>query len=95
MMFARYLEVIEAGEMVEGDETSPAHLAWMCLTALHNASEMPIDKLSRWLGFIQGILVVRGQISVSDERDFSRPLFHSAYEAEGIETPSTLQRPAG
>ena len=48
------------------------------------------DKQSRWLGFIQGILVMYELICVEEERDFSRPLFHEAYEKMGLEKPKSI-----
>lgn len=52
--------------------TSLAHLLWM-LGELR--TDMPADKAGRWLGFIQGCLVMRGLASVQAERDFTRPYF--------------------
>ena len=36
---------------------------------------MPIPKLCRWLGYIQGLLIERGLTTVVAERDWTRPLF--------------------
>ena len=47
----------------------------------------PIDKLSRWLGFIQAYVIFTNQTTIDIERDFSRPLFHKAYQNENIEIP--------
>ena len=47
----------------------------------------PIDKLSRWLGFIQAYVIFTNQTTIDVERDFSRPLFHKAYQNENIEIP--------
>lgn len=52
--------------------TSLSHLLWM-IGELR--TDMPSDKASRWLGFIQGCLVMRGMTSVQSERDFTRPYF--------------------
>jgi len=52
--------------------------------------DMLEDKQSRWLGFVQGVLVMYDLICIEDERDFSRPLFHNAYEKMGIEKPKTI-----
>jgi hypothetical protein len=71
-------------------ETDRTHLLWMCQTALDHASSWPTDKLSRWLGFVQGILIVYGITDVKAERDFSRPLFHDAYRQEGHAPPVSL-----
>ena len=51
---------------------------------------LPIDKLSRWLGFIQGYLIYNKVTSVDAERDFSRPYFHQAYEDSGIDIPEPI-----
>ncbi len=37
--------------------------------------EVPIVKLSRWLGYVQGVLIERGKTTVSAERDVTRSLF--------------------
>ncbi len=93
LLFARYLARLEAAGLSGGDETSTENLAWMCRTAMAGADTLPLDKLSRWLGFVQGVMAARGQLSVPEEREVSRPLFHAAYAAEGILRPPTLQRP--
>ena len=68
---------------------SLGNLQWMCSVALENMDQFPIDKLSRWLGFIQGVMCTHGLISVDGERDFSRPLFQEAYMEEGINIPAS------
>jgi hypothetical protein len=85
----RYLLVLESNSMVDlpaPDGTSNAHLAWMCNVLLEQPN-WPDDKFSRWLGFIQGVMASRGYISVNDERDFSRPLFHAVYKSLGVTLP--------
>ena len=37
--------------------------------------KMPLNKLNRWLGYIQGVLVSQGLTTVEAEREFTRPLF--------------------
>jgi len=56
------------------DKTSYQHLKWMA-DAIRNTPSMPIDKIARWVGFIQGVLACRGIISVDAERDRTRPIF--------------------
>jgi len=42
---------------------------------LHGCSDgLPIPKLCRWLGYIQGVLIERGYTSVHAEREWTRPL---------------------
>lgn len=92
-MFERYAAICakrtDFGSHSRVPETSYAHLRGMCAHALENVENWPIDKLSRWLGFVQGILIFHGVMRVDGERDFSRPLFHAAYAEEGIEIPKT------
>jgi hypothetical protein len=57
---------------------------------IKNIMKYPLDKLSRWLGFIQGYIIFSGQSTVEIERDFSRPIFHKAYEADGINIPKSF-----
>jgi hypothetical protein len=37
--------------------------------------QFPKGKANRWLGFIQGIMIERGLLTVKEERDFTRPFF--------------------
>ena len=42
---------------------------------------LPLMKLNRWLGYIQGCLIERKFTTVQEERDWTRPLFrHLDYE---------------
>lgn len=70
--------------------TSLKHMAWMCDQAFDNQLEWPMDKLSRWLGFIQGVLIMKGIIEAEHTRNITRPMFHAAYTNEGIAIPETL-----
>lgn len=38
-------------------------------------NRMPLNKLNRWLGYIQGTLIAWGKTTVNEERDWTRPLF--------------------
>lgn len=51
--------------------------------------EWPIDKPSRWTGFIQGVLAVLGFMSVAGERNRTRSFFHRAYDLLGFRRPKT------
>ncbi len=37
--------------------------------------KLPLYKLNRWLGYIQGTMISWGITSVDEERDWTRPLF--------------------
>lgn len=39
------------------------------------ADRLPLMKLNRWIGFIQGTVIRLGLTTVENERDFTRPLF--------------------
>lgn len=94
-LFLRYSRIIaqalDSGVPIQPlpDKTGLDNLSWMCRTALAGIDTYPVDKLSRWLGFIQGVLAMRGLVTVDGERDASRGLFHSAYRADGTPVPPT------
>lgn len=94
VLFERYIRIIREGapvvETYGPAETSCDHLTWMCVRALENLDKWPEDKLSRWLGYVQGVLTVRHIISVDEEREVSRPLFHAAYTTAASPVPLTL-----
>ena len=74
----------------EGDaKTSWQNLRWMLTTAGDNVNLWPVDKTSRWIGFVQGVLAVRDILDVDSERDRTRPLFHEAYAAMSLPIPKT------
>lgn len=62
----------------------------LCLTIMDETVEMYDDKSSRWIGFIQGILIGFECTSIETERKFSRELFHAAYVEMGLPIPETL-----
>lgn len=66
-------------------EMNRDHLLWMCNELLYN--RYPIDKMNRWLGYIQSVLIMQNIFNVEDERNFSRPIFHIAYRTEGVTIP--------
>lgn len=72
-----YLEMLPVGVAARCDPetaggTTDEHLKWMLQTipGLNDAC-----KASRWLGFIQGVLILAGCTTVNEERDFTRPFF--------------------
>ncbi len=94
-LFTRYLQIIREASWSEETDSLPSevrcsHLTWMCDTALERLEDWPEDKLSRWLGYIQGVLTARGIIDVNEEREVSRPLFHAAYNSSDTPIPPTL-----
>jgi len=61
-------------------------------TCEHDDGEnlMSEDKISRWLGFVQGVMTVYGWVTVEEERETTRPLFHKAYEDSGLLKPESI-----
>lgn len=62
------------------DPTSLPHILWMCKELKtkivpHLGTGFSVDKYSRWLGFIQGILIAKGLTTVKAERDVTRSWF--------------------
>lgn len=84
----RYIQMLEAKSIKpencteEGkDPTSLPHALWMCKELQrkiqpYGGGGFSIDKSSRWLGFIQAILIVKGLTTVSAERDITRSWFN-------------------
>ncbi len=60
----------------DGDSLSPEHLLWMCHTmrkTIENSnSAFPVDKYSRWLGFVQAGLIANKFTDVEQERNRTR-----------------------
>lgn len=61
-------------------KTGTVHLSWMCKELLANIDVFPVDKTSRWIGFIQGVMAANHRLDVDAERDRTRPLFKKAYD---------------
>lgn len=72
-------------------ETWAENLRWM-VDQIVAHPEWPIDKPSRWTGFIQGVLAVHGFMSVKKERDRTRSFFHRAYDLLGFRRPKTISK---
>jgi len=55
-----------------------------------DAKFIGVNALSLRLGLIQGYMVAYNYIDVDEERNFTRPLFHAAYEKLGISPPKSV-----
>lgn len=83
---ARYIEMLESkgAKPIEDTEnpTTLNHLLWMCLhlkkNIVDNGRGFPIDKFSRWIGYIQGVMTCKGLTTVNAERNVTRPWFTEA-----------------
>ena len=91
----KYLSILETftndDPYKNNDKLCHSHLIWMCQQII-DRDDFPIDKLNRWLGFVQGVMSTRALITVDEERDASREAFHSYYKNEGIPVPETKER---
>lgn len=60
-----------------------SHCLWMCdeCTKLEN-KHWSIDKKSRWLGFVQAVIIMHGLTTINAERNITRPWF------TGVDTPT-------
>ncbi len=88
ILFKRYINILKENEHLLEEVDLVNQCMSLCKTAIE--VDMLEDKQSRWLGFVQGVMIVYKLISVEEERDISRPLFHSAYESMGIEKPKSI-----
>jgi len=99
-IFEIYLKKLQKLFLIEEDylkQKQLLQLISMCQTIIKNTSKyndskniMTEDKISRWLGYIQGIMTVYGWISVEEERTNTRSLFHKAYKDLGILKPISI-----
>lgn len=71
---SRYLDMLGqdviADKMGSGFETAPSHLAWM----LEEIPKLESTKAHRWLGFVQGVLIMARRTTVEIERNATREL---------------------
>ena len=74
----------------EAEVYDSEYLKKMCRLAAENSSIWPLDKTSRWLGFIQAMMVVYGRGNVIMYRESTRQLFHDAYKRDGIPIPESV-----
>ena len=63
----------------------------LCSYAISNIDVLPVDKLNRWLGYIQYHVISTGQTTIDKERDYSRPIFHVAYTRDKIPIPKSYK----
>ena len=66
------------------------HVNLMLTAIIVNGDEWPMDKTSRWLGFAQAKLVEHNIITIDEERDRTREIFHNVYRENGLNVPETI-----
>jgi hypothetical protein len=85
---ARYLRerCVQYSVCVRDDQfpenTGPAHMANLLGELEARVDELPLGKLNRWLGFVQGVMCARGWLSVTRERERTRPIFAAVEQEE-------------
>lgn len=78
--------------MLAGQMAYPSAVAVYNLVqlAIDNIDTLPIDKLSRWLGYAQCYATMNSLGTVDEMRDSTRNMFHVGYELDGIGIPPTI-----
>lgn len=82
--FKRYKAMIETKGVRPADHSddpkksvSLEHALFMCNEMTHpKTTHFSLDKKSRWLGFVQCILITNGLTTVKQERNITRPWFN-------------------
>lgn len=72
------LKVIEAQpdkKFLKVEKAGKEHLIWMCNEIIKNYNKWNVQKLNRWLGFIQGIMVAIEITTVDKQRDLITEIF--------------------
>lgn len=81
MLAVKNVKAINHTIIENGDPTSLEHILWMCnelekKIVPYTGTGFSVDKFSRWVGFVQGILIAKGLTTVQAERDITRPWFN-------------------
>ncbi len=81
-------------DRIEGsnERTCPENLRWMLHRVMDEINVFPLDKIGRWIGFVQGVLALSGNLDVDEERNRTRGRYQQAYHETGQVIPQTLQR---
>jgi len=92
--FSLYRNLMDRyADMSKGTE-SEHRINSMMEEVVHNLPDWPKDKIGRWVGYVQCILIeVEGVTTIKAERDYTRPLFHELYATQGHEIPASVEVP--
>lgn len=66
------------------------HVNLMLTAIIVNGDSWPMDKSSRWLGFIQAKLIQHNIITLDGERNDTRDIFHQIYQDNGVNVPESI-----
>jgi hypothetical protein len=89
VMFERY-QIMLGGLAGSVNGVHCAAMYDLAAAGIAGANTLPIDKLNRWLGFIQAFAAMSGATTIFIEREMSRHIFHAAYQSDGIPIPPTV-----
>jgi hypothetical protein len=82
-IFRTYQTLLEDEKTVlKYPEYTKEYLLNFCMKALEE--KMTVDKLSRWLGFIQGVLIMNAILEQEQERNRTRVIFQEIYKKYNI-----------
>lgn len=96
-VFKRYRDMLSyvQAQYTESKPTSLQHLKWMCEHCINkietNDEYFNVFKISRWLGFVQGVLATKEIISVTEEREVTRPWLSDKNNARYEELDEALK----
>lgn len=71
--------LLDHNEVGDMPKTSHRHLTAMLIEI--QSGKITGDKAHRWLGYVQGCMVMRGWLDVDQERDRTRPFFADIVES--------------
>lgn len=86
-LFLRYRYILEeelAKKPIEDEDFS--NVLKLCQLGLDHIKQMPVDKQSRWVGYIQRALKDYGLLDLESERNFTRVIFHEIYLKHNMST---------
>lgn len=84
-------KIIENKNLISNEAISDIeHINLMLTTIIENSEKWPIDKSSRWLGFAQAKLAQHHVITLDEEREDTRQIFHNIYQESGITVPESI-----
>jgi len=81
-MFYRYIDVINQ-RIADSEEKK-----WLIGFCNAGITLQNSDKMSRWVGFVQGILFSKQLITVEEERAYSRGIYKPIYMDLGMDVSS-------
>lgn len=86
-----YLDLQDRYEWLACGTPSEYRVIKMMKEVVKNHNTWPKDKTGRWVGYVQCLLIeVESVTTTREERDYTRPLFHELYKAQGYDRPKTI-----